>query len=315
MIRYTLRQLEYFEEAANCSSIAAASLKLNISQPSISNAIRKLERQLGADLLIRHHAQGVSLTRFGASFLKESRNILRLSRELQWDASSAQGVGASRTLAVGCFATLSPVFMPKLIAGFCRQNPSAHILLEEGTQADLIGLLRSGDIEIALLYDLDLPDDIAVEHIAEFVPHVLLPANHRLAGVDAIALEWLAEEPLILLDIPPSHDYFIGLFQAVGLKPRVHFSSRSLETVRGLVGQGLGYTVLITRPVVDSTYDGATVVMKPIRNRVNTSAVSLARLHKVEPTRVTLSFEKFCREQLSDLPRCFPRAVPALAHA
>lgn len=314
MIRYTLRQLEYFEETANCKSIAAASLKLNISQPSISSAIRKLEEQLGMDLLIRHHAQGVSLTRAGARFLKESRNLLRLGRELQWEASS-HSVGASRTLTLGCFATLAPVFMPKLIAEFCREHPSAVISLEEGTQADLVRLLRGGDIEMALLYDLELPEDMLVQHVARLAPHVLLPANHRFANANSISLEWLADEPFILLDIPPSREYFVGLFRDKGLKPRIRFTTHSLETVRGMVGQGLGYSVLVTRPLVDSTYDGGKVVTKPLTDQVRDSAVSLARLQQVRPTRVALSFEKFCKEYFADLPRHFPQSVPALVPA
>ena len=184
MIRYTLRQLEYFEEAANCRSIAAASAKLNISQPSISSAIKKLEDQLGVDLLIRHHAQGVSLTRAGAQFMKESRNLLRLGRELQWEVGS-NSIGFSRTLAVGCFATLAPVFMPKLISEFCRRHPSAVVSLEEGTQADLIRQLGNGDIEIALLYDLELPENISVRHAAKFAPHVLLPHHRKPRSADA----------------------------------------------------------------------------------------------------------------------------------
>jgi len=314
MIRYTLRQLEYFEEAANCRSIAAASVKLNVSQPSISSAIRKLEDQLGVDLLIRHHAQGVSLTRAGAQFIKESRNLLRLGRELQWEASS-DSIGMARSLAVGCFATLAPVFMPKLIAEFCRQHPSAVISLQEGTQADLVQQLRVGDIEIALLYDLGLPEDVTVKHIANLTPHVILPVNHRHAGADTVALEWLADEPFILLDIPPSRDYFTGLFQAAGLKPKIRVSSHSLETIRGMVGQGLGYSVLVTRPLVESTYDGGQVVVKAISNPVAPSAISVARLQEVRPTRVALTFEKFCCEQLSDLPRSFPQSASALAIA
>jgi len=314
MIRYTLRQLEYFEEAANCKSIAAASQKLNVSQPSISSAIKKLEDQLGVDLLIRHHAQGVSLTRAGARFMKESRNLLRLGRELQWEASS-NSIGLSRSLAVGCFATLAPVFMPKLISDFCRRHPSAVVSLEEGHQADLIQQLRNGDIEIALLYDLELPDDIAVQNIARFTPHVLLPSSHRFANLPSVSLEALAEEPFILLDIPPSREYFLGLFRSAGLKPKIRYSSLSLETIRGMVDQGLGYSVLVTRPLFDTTYDGELVVMKPIGSRVTPSSIGVARLQQVRPTRVALDFEKFCVEQFSDLPRCFPRSVPALATA
>lgn len=314
MIRYTLRQLEYFEEAAQCQSIAAASQKLNVSQPSISSAIRKLEEQLGVDLLIRHHAHGVSLTRAGARFLKESRNLLRLGRELQWEANTPTS-GMSRNLAIGCFATLAPVFMPKLIAQFTRLHPAVVITLEEGTQADLVRLLRNGDIEIALLYDLELPEDIAAWHLARFAPQALMPAAHPLARMGAVSLAQLAEEPLILLDIPPSYEYFTGLFRKAGLKPKIRYSSHSLETVRGMVGQGLGNSVLVTRPQVDCTYDGEQVVVKPISDLVVTSAVALARLEQVRPTRVALQFEQFCREQMADLPHSFPHSLRALATA
>lgn len=312
MIRYTLRQLEYFEMAAHCRSIAAASQRLNVSQPSISSAIRKLEAELGVDLLIRHHAQGVSLTRAGARFLKEARNLLRLGRELHLEAG-AEDAGTSGTLAVGCFATFAPILMPRLIAEVSQRHPAVTITLEEGTQTDLIRLLRGGDIEVALLYDLELPEDIQVQQVARLVPQVLLPASHRLASAPSVRLESLIDEPFILLDIPPSHEYFLGLFRALGLRPAIKFSSHTLETVRGMVGQGLGYSILATRPRVDHTYDGASVVVKPIGNRVQSSAIAIARLAKVRPTRTALSFESLCRERLADLLAApeQPRAVLA----
>lgn len=314
MIRYTLRQLEYFEEAAQCQSIAAASQKLNVSQPSISSAIRKLEEQLGVDLLVRHHAHGVSLTRAGARFLKESRKFLRLGRELQWEANTPTS-GMSCNLAIGCFATLAPVFMPKLIAQFTRLHPSVVITLEEGTQADLVRLLYSGDIEIALLYDLKLPEDIVVQHLARFAPQALLPATHPLAQNSTVSLLQLSEEPLILLDIPPSYEYFTGLFRNAGLRPKIRYSSHSLETVRGMVGQGLGNSVLVTRPQIDRTYDGEQVVVKPLSDAVVASAVALAHLEQVRPTRIALQFEEFCKKQISSQPQSFPHHLRPMVTA
>lgn len=298
MIKFTIRQLEYFEATADTRSIAAAASKLNISQPSVSNAIAKLEDQLGVDLFIRRHAQGVSLTKAGTRILKDVRSLLRHARELQYDAGLPEGA-IHGSIGLGCFSTIAPVFMPKLISEFSNLYPAASISLEEGTQTDLVRLLRSGDIEIALLYDLELPDDVIFEKVAVFQPYALLPAGHPLARKKSVRLEWLADLPMILLDIPPSRDYFMSLFQAQGLKPKIGFSTHSLEMVRGMVGQGRGFSVLVTRPHADTTYDGASIVVKPIASAMKPGVIGLARLEQLRPTKLTAAFRDFCKQRLA----------------
>jgi len=74
---YNLRQLKYFITTVECGSVAEASRKLYIAQPSISTAIKGLEESFGVLLLIRHHAQGVSLTPSGARFYRKAQELLR----------------------------------------------------------------------------------------------------------------------------------------------------------------------------------------------------------------------------------------------
>jgi DNA-binding transcriptional LysR family regulator len=74
-MRYTLRQLEYFVAAGETGSITLASEQVNISQPSVSTAISHLEKELGVQLFIRHHAQGLSLTAVGRSLLHKQRGF------------------------------------------------------------------------------------------------------------------------------------------------------------------------------------------------------------------------------------------------
>ena len=76
MPRYTLRQLEYLVTAAEAGSVAGAAARLNVSQPSISTAIAKLEDSLGVQLFMRHHAAGISLTPAGTRLMDEARNLL-----------------------------------------------------------------------------------------------------------------------------------------------------------------------------------------------------------------------------------------------
>jgi len=294
MLTYTLRQLEYFTAAADCGSVAGAAATLNVSQPSVSNAILKLEDHFGVQLFVRHHAQGVSLTPVGHRILADARNLLRHANDLQHNAKAAGDV-IQGGLELGCFITLAPSFMPALVTGFTERYPGVSINLQEGIQNDLVAGLGSGRFELAFLYDLDLPDTVARVPLCAFEPYVLLPEAHALTEKSALSLEDLADEPLILLDIPPSRDYFTGLFHKAGIEPRVAFASPSLEMVRGLVGRGLGCSLLVTRPYSDHTYDGRRIEARPLNHDAATSTVCLAHLAQSRPTRLMETFTEFCR--------------------
>ena len=294
MLTYTLRQLEYFVATADAESVAGAAAALNISQPSVSNAILKLEDQFGVQLFVRHHAQGVSLTPTGRRMLADARSLLRHAGDLHQRARAAGDI-TSGELELGCFITLAPLFMPALLSAFAEQYSGASIALHEGTQNELVEGLRSGRFEMALLYDLDLPDTITRTELSAFEPYVLLPEDHKLTERSTLTLDDLGEEPLVLLDVPPSRDYFTGLFHKAGLEPNVAFSSASLEMVRGLVGQGLGYSLLVTRPHGDHTYDGCRIEARPLSHDAATSTICLARLAQSRPTRLMDAFTAFCQ--------------------
>ena len=291
----TLRQLSYFVAVAEDGSIARAASKLNRSQPSISAAIAKLEEQLDVQLFLRRHAQGVSLTPQGARLLVAARNLLHHAEEFQRQAASTSGDIAG-TLHFASFATLAPAYLPALIAAFRDTYPQVVMAISEGRQDELVSGLRQGRFEMALCYDVDLPDDLRVSPLASFDPYVLLPAGHRLAGQSAISLHDLTEEPMILLDVAPSRTYFLGLFRAQGLEPRIGFSSPSLELVRGLVGRGLGFSLLVTRPSGDHTYEGAPLIVRPILEPGTRGEVCLAALSALRPTRTMAAFETFCAD-------------------
>lgn len=298
MLRYTLRQLEYFVATASSGSIAAAAQRVHVAQPTISNALAKLERQLETQLFVRHHAQGVSLTPAGRRFVTEARRLLQHAEELQ-EKPEDSGEALSGTLEIGCYGTVGPQFMPALIAAFSAEHPEVEIKLQEGDQTGLVTGLRSGRFEMALLYDIELPQDLLVTPLATFEPYVLLYRGHRLAKRKQVALRDLAEEPLVLLDVPPSRGYFLGLFREAGLSPRIAFSSPSLEMVRGLVSRGCGVSVLVTRPRGDQSYDGQPLVIRPLADAVQTSALAIAQLGEMRPTRVMAAFLAFCRERFA----------------
>jgi DNA-binding transcriptional LysR family regulator len=114
-----------------------------------------------------------------------------------------------------------------------------------------------------------------------------------------VSLRQLSQEPLILLDIAPSRTYFLRLFDQHGITPKVSASSPSLELVRGMVGQGLGYSLLITRPYGDHTYDGESLAIRPIAEATELGVISLARLKASRPTRLVSTFAQYCEKFFS----------------
>jgi DNA-binding transcriptional LysR family regulator len=99
-------------------------------------------------------------------------------------------------------------------------------------------------------------------------PHVVLPAGHPLAGRRQVRLRDLACEQFILLDLPRSREYFLGVHAAAGVEPLIRHRSQGYETVRAMVARGLGYSILNARPRHDRTYGGHQVVVRPIADDV-----------------------------------------------
>ncbi|GIZ12666.1 LysR substrate-binding domain-containing protein [Pseudomonas sp. NCCP-436] len=299
MASYTLRQLKYFVTTVECGSVAEASRKLYIAQPSISTAIKSLEDSFDLQLFIRHHAQGVSLTPAGARFYKKAQELLRMAREFEQNALANNDVVAGQ-IDIGCFETVAPLYLPRLIAGFTELYPGVKIRIRDGEQQELVQGLTAGRFDLTIFYEHDLDATIETEPLMQPQrPYALLPENHRFARQAQVSLRDLCLEPMILLDVLPSRTYFVSLFEELGLTPNIVFSSPSIEMVRGMVGQGFGFSLLVTRPHSECTYDGKKVVMVDIAEDVSSSGLVAAWLKRSQLTKPAQLFIDYCKEQLS----------------
>jgi DNA-binding transcriptional LysR family regulator len=223
-VRFTYASSNIFA-AGETGSITLVSERVYISQPSISTAISHLERELGVQLFIRHHAQGLSLTPV-----------------------------------FGCVVTVASMLAPELAHSFTEAYPATPVRLVEGNQKELLEGLRRSEVDIALTYDLQIPDDIEFSPLARLPPHVLLSDIHPLAQRSALTLQELESEPLILLDLPLSRGYFLSLFMKEGLSPNIVIGSAHQEVIRTMVANGHGYSLFNVRPRSDYALDGRKVV-------------------------------------------------------
>lgn len=309
-MRYTLRQLEYFIAAGETGSITLASERINISQASISTAISHLEQELGAQLFVRHHAQGLSLTPVGRTLLSEAKRIVEQAEGLYTIASEATGQVRGQ-LSVGCMVTLAPMIMPELAHGFTSAFPATTIRHVEADQERLLEGLRRAEIDIAVTYDLQIPEDIDFTPLASLPPHVVVSETHRFALLSAIGLRDLAGEPLILLDLPISREYFMALFLNEGFQPQIHARSAYQEVVRTMVANGYGYTLANVRPRSDLALDGRRVVRVRLAGEHRPMVIGLATLGRLKRSRLLETFEGHCRASISDA--YIPGMVPPTA--
>ncbi len=279
----TLTQLRYFVKAATYSSMTKAADELHIAQSAVSAAISQLEQQIGAQLFIRHRARGLTLTAAGEEMLRDTRAVLaHLDEVLDRAGGGADQVRG--TVRLACFVTLAPFVLPRLLSDLGASHPDLEVEVVEASADAIRTVLRNGTAELALTYDLALGTGIDTEQLGVAAPYVALPVDHRLATRQSIRLTELADEPMVLLDLPDSRDYFESILAEAGVTPRVRYRSASYEAVRGLVARGHGFSILNQIPAHQGTYDGGEVRVVAIRDAPAGLPIMLARLQSVRST-------------------------------
>ncbi len=249
--------------------------------------------RVGSHFVVFGSVQDIFVAGAGAPLIYANRayGVPRRFRARQ----TPRGQVAAVSLSVGCYQVFAPYVLPSLVARLHKLHPALALTLVETDQAHLISSLRRSEVEVALLHDVGLAPDLDVTPLADLSPYVLLPEGHPLSSGSSVLLEELAAEPLVLLDLEPSRDYFLSLFKDAGLVPLIAHRSRSLEMVRGLVGHGLGYSILATKPANSMSYDGRALVARPLANAVKSSRLVLATLAGRKLSAAAQEFADHCR--------------------
>lgn len=298
---YTLRQLEYFVAVAEAGSVTHAATAVHLSQSAMSAALADLENALSVQLLVRHHAKGISLTPAGKELLVASRQLLASAADLR---EAAQGLGTSLTgtLSIGCFQVVAPYLLPELLSVAAEKLPKLHLEITEVDLADLSEGVADGTFELGIGYDLFDNPRLKRWPLFQLPPYVLVGGSHPLATRDEVDLAELADEPMALLDLPHSRDYFQSVFAAADVTPTIRYRSRTVETCRALVGRGLAYTVLNLRAAVPTALDGHPVAAIPIGGDPPALTVVLLDAVAARPTRRAAVVAELCRDLFSGIP-------------
>lgn len=268
----SLRQLELFAALPNFTTLSAAAAHLHISESALSQAVTSLERAVGEQLCVRRKARGLTLTATGQQFAKEARQIVADTQELV--LSAGRGPELRGPVLLGCYSTFAANVVPDLLEGFPARHPDVRIEIMIGTNEQLLSALDAGRLDVALVYDVSLPAGYRRRNIYATELEAHLPPEHPLAATSVLDLADLAPEPYIQFDATPGTANVTDAFATRGLAPDIVAKATEIGLVEALVGRGLGYSLLMSRPnALSMSPEGRPVVVRPLDPPVTVSHV------------------------------------------
>jgi DNA-binding transcriptional LysR family regulator len=240
-----LRQLAAFDAVAAELHFARAAERLDISQPAVSQLVRRLERSLAVPLFERssHH---VALTSAGAELLPLARRTLAAARELT-DAAAGIATGDAGRLRIGTTPGIGPS-LNLLLASFRARHPRVTVDLDTPATDRKLAALKAGDLDLAFVRAPIRDPSLRTQPLWRERMLAVIPAAHAAAAgdvADPAELTWL---PLILLDRrtnPAMHDEILDLCRASGIEPTLGPPLRELQEAEALVATSAGWFLTI----------------------------------------------------------------------
>jgi len=242
-------RLRILKEVALHGSVSRAAEALSYTQSAVSQQLATLETEAGMALLERH-PRGVSLTAAGQTLLVHADGILAGLEAAGEALGEIAGLRAGR-LRMASFPTAGATLMPLAIATFRAWHPDVELTLAEAEPEELVPRLRSGELDLALLFEFEGQSvvggkgELTRVELLEDPMHLALPAEHRLASRKRIALASLREEAWVQTSgASPCAQHVVRVCHAAGFEPRVAFESDDYLTVQGLVAAGVGVALI-----------------------------------------------------------------------
>jgi LysR family hydrogen peroxide-inducible transcriptional activator len=291
-----LHQLEYLLAVAEEGSVTRAAEKLMLAQPSLSQQLRKLEREVGQPLFDRL-PRGVVLTEAGRRLVEDARRILASVQDARRHVADARKeVGGP--LIVGVIPTIAPFVIPRLAAAFLGDFPDVELALVEDVTQGLVDRLERAEIDLALASSVEASRRVLVERVATEPLWLLVPAGHRLAGRPAIAWSSLLRERFLVLQ---AMHCLAGQVQQVcvekGLAPRIISQGAQLATIAAMVSSGLGLSIVPDMMRVGDTE--ASRVYRPFAGSAPTRELNLLWSPDRYRTNAAREFARLARGHLN----------------
>ncbi len=265
----TLQQLLYFVTAVECGNITAAAEKLYISQPSLSNAIHNLEKEMGVVAFSRSN-KGVVLTHEGEELLSFSRNLLEQAEVMK----EHFGTGEKRSprfsvscqhysFAVNAFVELVKEFDADQYSFILRETQTGEIIDDVANGNSEIGIIYLSESNEEVLKKLIKKNELIYTELFSAKPHVFICKDHPLAQNEFVTPEELKPYPYLVFEQGERNSFYFSEELVSVLDFPKHIQVRDRATLFNLVIGLNGFTV--SSGVIDSKLNGDSIIARPLK--------------------------------------------------
>jgi LysR family hydrogen peroxide-inducible transcriptional activator len=245
----TLTELKYIVAVARERHFGRAAEACHVSQPTLSVAVKKLEEELDVKLFERG-ANEVSTTPLGEQIVRQAQQVIEQAAAIREIAKTGKDP-VSGPLRLGVIYTVGPYLLPDLVRQAIERVPQMPLVLQENFTARLLDMLRTGDLDCAVLAEPFPDTGLAVAPLYDEPFLAAVPRSHPMASRESITAEELKNETMLLLgtghcfrdhvlEVCPEYARFSSGAEGI----RKSFEGSSLETIKYMVASGMGVTVV-----------------------------------------------------------------------
>ncbi|MGW3121837.1 LysR family transcriptional regulator [Streptomyces sp. NPDC001107] len=292
------QQLQYFVAVAETRHFTRAADLVHVAQPSLSQQIKALERELGADLFLRARGN-ITLTDAGEALLPLARRILADADTARHEVQELVQLRSGR-VRLGATPSLCTGLLPDVLRAFHDRYPGIRLLIEEGGSHDLVRELARGALDLALVV-LPLPSPspalTTVELLREDLVVVSSPESPAPAGPGrrTVRIADLESGPLVMF----RHGYdlrelTVAACRAEGFEPDFAVEGGEMDAVLGFVRAGLGVAVV---PRMVATRSGRGLRVTPLARPGLHRTIALAHRSDVAPPRAARELQRMLLER------------------
>ncbi|WP_158318951.1 LysR family transcriptional regulator [Robertmurraya kyonggiensis] len=288
-----LRQLEYFVEVSRLKSFTHAAESLHVSQPSISNSLNKLEEELGVKLLDRT-TKSVSLTLKGEIFHSRITEILSEMNQAIVEINELD----TGVVKIGLPPMIGAQMFPNVFMGFKEKFTNIEFEVTEKGSVAIKNLIENGELEMGFIILPESSEQLEMVPLVEDQLVICVPRNHILHSKKSLQCNDLIKEKFIMLtEEYVHHNALLKYCFPSSIKPNIIFTSDKVETVKAMVANGLGLSLLMDMYVKDHR----DIVAIPLKKRLNINIGLAWKKGRVlsNDCQMVIAFirEYFCTEQ------------------
>lgn len=247
------RELLYIKTIADTKSISKAAEELFIAQPSLSQSLQRIERELGTHLFIRE-PRGMKLTYAGEKYYLMAKEILDIYSDFKSEITHINELKAGR-LVIGIARYMGMNILPNVLPDFNKNYPNIEIIIREENTRALENLVLGGNVDFALthVHKKEMNEKINYEILKEDEFLLVTPKGYLINsdkikvkdGKSYVDLRDLEGEKFILLDINKGiRKVQDRTIKSYGINPEVVFTTKNFETAKRLAANGMGITII-----------------------------------------------------------------------